>query len=74
MFLWSAGIAPRILRPRHQMEMSAHLHSQAALPAGKEPPVSIGQEAGGGGGGTDGLVYKCKGKVVPVIFLTEHTP
>jgi hypothetical protein len=28
------------------MEVSGQLHAPAALPLGKEPPVSIGQEAG----------------------------
>jgi hypothetical protein len=32
----SGGIAPRIIWPRHQMEVSGQLHAPAALPPGKE--------------------------------------
>jgi hypothetical protein len=35
------GIAPRILLPRHEMEVSGQLHAPAALPSEKEPLVSI---------------------------------
>jgi len=40
--LGSGGIAPLILRPRHQMEMSGQLHALADLPPGKVHPVPIG--------------------------------
>jgi hypothetical protein len=32
--------------PRHLLEVSDQLHARAALPPGKEPPVSIGYEVG----------------------------
>jgi hypothetical protein len=32
--------------PRHYQEVSGQLHAPAALPPGKEPPLSIGQKAG----------------------------
>jgi hypothetical protein len=38
----SGGIAPLILWPRHEMELSGQLHSPADLPPGKEPLVHIG--------------------------------
>jgi hypothetical protein len=38
----SGGIAPRILWPRHQMEVSGQLHAPAALPPREEPMVPIG--------------------------------
>jgi hypothetical protein len=38
----SEGIAPRILWPRHYMEVSGQIHALAALPPGKELPVPIG--------------------------------
>jgi hypothetical protein len=31
--------------PRHKLEVSGQLHAPAALPPGKQPPVSIGYEA-----------------------------
>jgi hypothetical protein len=34
-------IAPRILWPRHYMEVSGQLHAPAALPPGKEPLVPV---------------------------------
>jgi hypothetical protein len=37
----SRDIAPRILRPRHYMEVSGELYAPAAIPSGKEPPLSI---------------------------------
>jgi hypothetical protein len=40
--LGSGGTAPRILWPRHKMEMSGRLHAPATLLPGKEPPVPIG--------------------------------
>jgi hypothetical protein len=33
----SGGIAPLLLGPRHQMEVSGQLHASAALPQGKSP-------------------------------------
>jgi hypothetical protein len=40
---WGSGdIAPRILWPRHEMEVSAQLHAPAALTPGKERLVPIG--------------------------------
>jgi hypothetical protein len=38
----SEGIAPRILRPRHYMEVSGQLHAPAALSPEKKPLVAIG--------------------------------
>jgi hypothetical protein len=38
----SGGMAPLILWPRHEMEVSGQLHALAALPPGKEPLVHIG--------------------------------
>jgi hypothetical protein len=38
----SGGIAPRILCPRHYMEVSGQIHDPAALTPGKEPLVPIG--------------------------------
>jgi hypothetical protein len=40
------GTVPRILWPRHYMEMSGQLHALATLAPEKEPLVSIGQEDG----------------------------
>jgi hypothetical protein len=40
------GIAPRILDLGTRWQVSGQLHAPAALPAGKEPLVPIGQEAG----------------------------
>jgi hypothetical protein len=40
----SRGTAPRILWPRHQMEVSGRLHTPAILLPGKEPLVPTGQE------------------------------
>jgi hypothetical protein len=45
------------------MEVSGQLHALAHLPPRKERPAPNGQEAGWAPG---------KGKVVPVLFLTEH--
>jgi hypothetical protein len=42
----SGGIAPRILCPWHEMEVSGQVHAPAASLPRKETPVSIGQEAG----------------------------
>jgi hypothetical protein len=42
----SRCIAPRILWPRHYMEMSGQFHAPAALPPGKEPRIHVGYEAG----------------------------
>jgi hypothetical protein len=39
--LRSGGIAPLIIWPRHQIEVTGRLHAPAALPPGKEPPVPI---------------------------------
>jgi hypothetical protein len=40
---WGSGcIAPLILCPRHQMEVSGQLHAPAALPPGKKPLVPLG--------------------------------
>jgi hypothetical protein len=44
--LGGGGIAPLILWPRHEMEVSGQLHALAALPPGKEPLLPIGWEAG----------------------------
>jgi hypothetical protein len=38
----SEGIAPRMLWPRHWMEVSGQLHALAALSPGKETLVPIG--------------------------------
>jgi len=40
--LGSGGRAPRILWPRHSMDVSGHLHAPAALLKGKEPLLPIG--------------------------------
>jgi hypothetical protein len=41
------GIAPTHSRPQHKMGVSGQHHSPAALyPRGKDPPVTIVQEAG----------------------------
>jgi hypothetical protein len=39
---WEWRYSPLILWPRHYMQVSGQLHAPAALPPGKEPPVSIG--------------------------------
>jgi hypothetical protein len=39
--------------PRHYLEVSGQLHAHAALPLGKEPPVSIGSEVGWARAGLD---------------------
>jgi hypothetical protein len=41
-YMGSGVIAPRILSPRHQMEMSGQLHDPATLLSGKEPLVPTG--------------------------------
>jgi hypothetical protein len=41
-YCWSGGIAPRILRPLHFMEVSGQLYAPAALPPEEEPLVPIG--------------------------------
>jgi hypothetical protein len=38
----SGGIAPLILWPWHEMEVSGRRHAPAALPLGKEPLLPIG--------------------------------
>jgi len=41
--IWGSGcIDPRILWPRHWMEVSGQLHAPGALSPGKEPLVPIG--------------------------------
>jgi len=42
----SGGTVPCILLPRHYIDGNGQLYASAALPPGKEPPLSIGQEAG----------------------------
>jgi len=37
----SGGIAPHVLRPRNEIEVSGQLHAPAALSPGKEPLVPI---------------------------------
>jgi hypothetical protein len=43
----SGGTAPRILSPRHYMEMSGQLHAPAALPQGKSPWYALDRRLGG---------------------------
>jgi hypothetical protein len=44
------------------MEVSGHVHAPATLFPGKEPPVSIRLEAGGGGGQSRSVRYGTKNK------------
>jgi hypothetical protein len=43
----SGGIAPFILWPRHQMEVSGQLHAPAALAQGKNPGYPLNTRLGG---------------------------
>jgi hypothetical protein len=41
------GVTPRILDPRHEMEVTGQLHTPAALPQGKSPRYPQDRRLGG---------------------------
>jgi hypothetical protein len=45
--LGSAGMEPRILRPRHKMKVSGQIHAPAALPQGKSQCYPLDRRLGG---------------------------